>query len=30
MKHYVKQAYIINIDTDDNKQERDMLVLLGL
>ncbi len=29
MKHYVKQAYIINIDTDDNKQERDMLVLQG-
>ena len=29
MKHYVKQAYIINIDTDDDKQERDMLVLQG-
>ncbi|MEI4342457.1 hypothetical protein [Streptococcus suis] len=29
MKHYIKQAWIINIDTEDNKQEHDMLVVQG-
>ncbi|WP_074389227.1 hypothetical protein [Streptococcus suis] len=29
MKHYIKQAWIINIDTEDNKEEHDMLVVQG-